>query len=480
MGAAERIEEDLMPQRHNDGKDELNLAEFPLCALAHRLRPEQRTLRFEDRVWDEGRGGMITRQLTITGSDAYGLPTALDDEVLLGLIQLTRQQGFADRKVAFTRHQLLRLLGWREDSKSYARLEASLNRWTGVTLFYERAWWNKARQCWMDEKFHILDNVWLCHRDAPAPDIGLAGSGSPTSAFVWNEVIFRSFQAGNLKGIDFDFFKNLRSAVAKRLYRFLDKRFHFHQRLSFDLKELAREHIGLSRNYDAANLKRRLWPGIAELERKGFLQPLPATERFRKLCAGTWQVVFGAARAEVPKSSHSPEAAPADPLVAALTARGLSLGTARTLAGTVPAERIQAQLEVFDWLVARKNPKVARNPPGFLFSAIRSDYQPPADFTNEVAARQRAHETLERRRAAEQVRAAAEVARAAERVAEERWLEEFWQSLPTEERLRAEAQALQEAPALARSFMERGGAAGIAARKVALDAYARKALMRSR
>lgn len=184
MEAAERIEESLMPQKSHDGKDELNLAEFPLCALAHRLRPEQKTLRFEDRVRDEQRGGMVTRQLTITGSDAYGLPTALDDEVLLGLIQLTRLQDFAERKVPFTRHQLLQILGWRADSKSYARIEASLNRWTGVTLFYNRAWWNRAKQCWMDEKFHILDNVWLCHRDTPAPDIGFAGGGAPTSAFV--------------------------------------------------------------------------------------------------------------------------------------------------------------------------------------------------------------------------------------------------------------------------------------------------------
>ena len=85
----ERIEPDSMAMKITDGRDELNLAEFPLCALAHRLRPDQKTLHFEDRVWDELRRETITRQLTITGSAAYGLPTALDDEVLLGLIQLT-------------------------------------------------------------------------------------------------------------------------------------------------------------------------------------------------------------------------------------------------------------------------------------------------------------------------------------------------------------------------------------------------------
>jgi hypothetical protein len=126
LEAQERIEDDSMPQKNSDGRDELNLAEFPLCALAHRLRPEQKTLRFEDRVWDECRGENITRQLTITGSDAYGLPTALDDEVLLGLIQLSRLNQFAERAVRFTRYQLIQLLGWRQESKSYERVEASL------------------------------------------------------------------------------------------------------------------------------------------------------------------------------------------------------------------------------------------------------------------------------------------------------------------------------------------------------------------
>jgi len=282
----ERIEENLMPQKVGEGKDEMNLAEFPLCALSRRPRPDQKTLRFEDRLFDKGRREWITRQLTVTGSDAFGLPTALDDEVLLGLIQLTRQREFADRKVPFTRHELLRLLDWRDDSKNYRRLECSLNRWTGVTLYYQKAWWNKTRQCWVDEKFHVLDNVWLCHRGEPPPDTGLDESGALISAFVWNEVIFRSFHAGNLKSIDFEFFKSLGSAVAKRLYRFLDKRFWNRSRCEFQLQELACQHLGFSGNYEASNLKRKMLPGIRELETRGYLAEVPDAERFRKIRAG--------------------------------------------------------------------------------------------------------------------------------------------------------------------------------------------------
>ena len=70
MERQERIELDLMATKTTDGRDELNLVEFPLCTLAHRLRPNRKTLQFEDRVWDDRRGVTVPRQLTITGSDA--------------------------------------------------------------------------------------------------------------------------------------------------------------------------------------------------------------------------------------------------------------------------------------------------------------------------------------------------------------------------------------------------------------------------
>ena len=68
--------EESIPAKLPDAKDEMNLAEFPLCAIADRLSPGQKTLAFEDRTWDALRGEMITRRLVITGSDEYGLPTS--------------------------------------------------------------------------------------------------------------------------------------------------------------------------------------------------------------------------------------------------------------------------------------------------------------------------------------------------------------------------------------------------------------------
>jgi len=465
-------EPDPLPPKVVDGKDELNLAEFPLSALADRLQPDQQTLVFEDRVLDANRGEMITRRLSIAASAEYGLPTALDDEVILGLIQLSKLRGFADRRVSFTRYQLIQLLGWRNETKSYERVEKSLNRLVGVTFYYKNAWWDRERPGWVDEKFHILDNVTLFHRDQAPRIVNVAHEASRSlSSFVWNEVLFRSFRAGNLKSLDFDFYKSLNGAIAKRLYRFLDKRFFHRKRWEFNLKEVAWEHIGLSRNYDCASLKRKLHPAVDELERRRFLKPMNEEARFRKVSSGEWRVLFEAAPAQVSVPQpvqHDGSAA----LKAALMERGVSATVAQDTVTQYSLDRIRSQLEVFDWLTAQRDAKVSKNPPGFLVASIRGEYAPPRGFIPQRQREQHAREAAERERRLEQRRQKQEAARLAKAQARDEAVSQFWLALSEPERQRLETEALEQANPVRRRFLAQGGSLGEAARKTILDAYA--------
>jgi hypothetical protein len=168
----------------------------------------------------------------------------------------------------------------------------SVKRWLGVTLYYENAWWDKAQKRWVDAAFHLLDDVVFYRRPKSRAAVSAKADDATLSSFTWNEVVFRSFQAGFLKKLDLDLYRRLKLATAKRMYRFLDKRFHFSNTLRFKLPVFACEHIGLSRRYDAAQLKRRLSPAVAELEQAGYLVPLPAKDRFHRLRRGLWEVVF--------------------------------------------------------------------------------------------------------------------------------------------------------------------------------------------
>src|SRR5664280_838808 len=147
-------------------KDEMNLAEFPIALLADRVPKVQTSIEFQDRIFDEKSGKTIVRKVTIKApeeaSGRHGLPTAVDDDVILGLIQLTKMaNGFTSREVEFSRLELIRLLGWPDSGESYRRLSVSLKRWLSVTLLYENAWRDNRKGAWITKGFHILDNIEL-------------------------------------------------------------------------------------------------------------------------------------------------------------------------------------------------------------------------------------------------------------------------------------------------------------------------------
>src|SRR5436305_11276007 len=88
------------------------------------IAPGLKTLVFEDRIRDRATGELITRRLTVTAADRYGLPTSADDDVIVGLLQLTKSaNNFTDRSVRFSRYALVELLGLPQNGQSYRRVE---------------------------------------------------------------------------------------------------------------------------------------------------------------------------------------------------------------------------------------------------------------------------------------------------------------------------------------------------------------------
>ena len=107
------------------GKDEMNLAEFPITLLAERRGVTMITRELV--VRDERTRLNTIRKVTVTGNEQDGLPTTQDNLILLALIYLTkRANNFTERRLWFTRTALLRVLGWPDSGQSYKRIELSL------------------------------------------------------------------------------------------------------------------------------------------------------------------------------------------------------------------------------------------------------------------------------------------------------------------------------------------------------------------
>jgi plasmid replication initiation protein len=463
MSATPQRSESTSSREHY--RDELNFAEFPLASVSTKIPKGQKTLEFNDEIFDKARNERVSRKLTITASDKYGLPTAIDDEVILGLIQLTGKADFADRKVFFTRYELLKLLGWTDATRYYDRLEESLNRWLGVTLFYEKAWWSKEEQSWVNEGFHILDHVQILDKERQSRR-SKKGEQAGKSSFVWNEVVFNSFKAGYLKQIDFEFYKRLESAISKRMYRFLDKRFYHRQRLEFDLRTFACEHIGLSKNYHNGELKRVLAAAIAELEEQGFLKKLPSEERFvRQARKGEWGIAFVRESKQVARQvEQEPE------LVKALIARGVNASSARALVAEKDEAKIREKIALFDWLSAKKDSRIQRSPAGFLYRSIADDFSLPDDY---VAAARVPKPPPQARKIVPLERHTPMAKAASDREV----IDQFWNAIPREEQERIEQELVVKAPKFLREQYMAGrkerGVLFQAVRQAIIDEYAR-------
>ena len=389
-------------------RDEMNLAEFPLTVLSKRADPSVKTLEFSDSVKGKN-GDVINRKWIITGADKFGLPTSSDDEVLLGLLKLTADDGLRTPKIHFTRYELLRILRWTTEGRSYVRLQNALDRLSGVRIKATNAFYDNETKLHSTRNFGIID----------AYEINDGRDARP-SFFTWSEVLFKSFQVGFIKKLDLEFYLDLQSAVSKRLYRYLDKHFWYRSRMQVNLFVLAHEKIGISRNYVyASSLRQQLEPALEELREKGLLSefefvgkgkstevilvaahaprkvaveppPLNAAQMSAGEAGGSQRGALVATTA----SGGSVEAT----LEQMLIQRGIADKQARRLVegrGIEALERIEAIVQHFDKLVSGASHLVSRNPQGFLYRAVEQ----PFDFvlpTDKAATGARAQNELNR------------------------------------------------------------------------------------
>jgi hypothetical protein len=324
-------------------KDELNLCEFPFTLLSDRAPAGVKTMRFTDTI-RRANGISIERKWTISGGDAYGLPTASDEPVYLALMEIAKKNQFKSPRIEFTVYEILKRLGMPDDGRSYRRLRASLLRLNSVTITADSSFYDVVKKEYKTVySFHILEAFCLA-----------GGRGSRQKSFVrFSNELWHSIESGAIKSLDFSLYLSLTSAIARRLFRYLDKvAYDGKPVFSIGLRKLAFEHLGLSRNYYPSDIKRLLKPAHEELIEMGFLGAVdsrPGKEdevmvyRFRRVNTDLMQITEE------------------------LTGRGMTLSAARKIVKEYPGPVIREQIEACD----RQKPK---NAGAWLRTAITEGY----------------------------------------------------------------------------------------------------------
>lgn len=248
------------------GKDEMNLAEFPIARLG---RNDTRTIiEYRGQIIDKT-GGVLEQIWTVSGAALYGLPTEFADRVLVALMSITSKAQFTSRKVPFTIYRVLAMLGLTHNQRNYKAVEQALQQLVGVTIYSEGAFWDKANHKRITTKkgFHVIEEFWLKSMGA---DPEVADAEGINGYIVWSERIWESFKAGYIKHLDIDFYYSLENTIARRLYRFLDKRMHYQDQYQIDIFDLAGR-LGMKPYRYPSDLARKLEDAFKELKQRGYL-----------------------------------------------------------------------------------------------------------------------------------------------------------------------------------------------------------------
>ena len=140
----------------------MNLCELPFATLSERAG-SRNTLRFEIEDFDSQHKQVVRRILSVSGDAEYGLPTAKDEEIYLGLLKYTSDvNGCTSQEVWFSRAKLFELMGWPKSDWAYARLTKGLHRLVGVQLRYQNLWRDNRNKQWRDQAHLGFSNRFSC------------------------------------------------------------------------------------------------------------------------------------------------------------------------------------------------------------------------------------------------------------------------------------------------------------------------------
>jgi plasmid replication initiation protein len=230
------------------------------------------------------RDGQELRQTwTVRAVQGLGLPGTLDQDVYVALLQLIDRQGDIpeDGWIGFSLYELVELLHRAHGGRDYRQVKESLERLSGTIIQSRNAFYRKSTKSYLDDTFHLLDRV----QHSESTD----GSGK-RSEKTWvklSDYFVDSYKANYLKGLDADFYWSLNSSVAKRLYRFVDKKRGQQRRWEVNLFAL-RDRIPLSPYKYPSKIKEKLGPAHDELRQKGFLERVT----YRKTADGAHLVCY--------------------------------------------------------------------------------------------------------------------------------------------------------------------------------------------
>lgn len=270
------------------GRDELNLIDYPLSIFSKSLP----VVEDDDETADKNKKEIfITDPKTKKLKQGYvkissnlkghsGALIAGDEDILIALMELTAESGFKSPKVEFkSQRAVLSKIGWSSDGGNYVRFLDALRRLRSLTI-ETNVFYDKPSKSYGHKIFGLLDEAFIATQsNKNALEEEDQRKKSPGGYIVWNATIWESFKSGNIKYLDTELYRKIKSASARKLFRILDKRFYRYDVVSLPLQYLAGNLLNLDDEYGEWYYRKHIAKYSIELIKHGYLKEYSFVER---------------------------------------------------------------------------------------------------------------------------------------------------------------------------------------------------------
>lgn len=252
---------------------EANL-EVPPTFQLRRTDPNRRVAEFFNTLVND-EGERVQQHWRISVPEPYELPGPFDQDVWVAVQTLVGMRGGMppDGRLYFSLYELLGVMRKARKGDNYKDLRAALLRLSATHFQAENAFYLKEKNKLATRTFTLWDVSLDTEVDLQT------GEATERHFLEFHNVVRQSFQAEYLKTLDSDFYFSLRSPLAKRLYRLIDRKRQGKLRWGTSLDKL-KDMAPLAPSYKTpSKIRDVLETAHSELRRRGFLAGISYEKR---------------------------------------------------------------------------------------------------------------------------------------------------------------------------------------------------------
>ena len=248
-------------------RSEVNLLTYPFFALTTKDIFNRKKSEFKAVVSrDDEKLEVLWR---VSADTEYGYPGPFEKKVHRAVEQIIEEGGTpVENPIRFSIYELCKRMGISTGGPNYEKIKKAFGRIVSTTIKSEGTLFQKDKKRWVDRRFHLYDSITFRGEERNNGEI------AETNCLYLNDVYLKSLNARYVKPIDFDYYRDLDTNIAQRLYELLGVKFYGiydgnQSYIRYKYSTLC-QLLPLKRCEFLSTAKQRLDPAHEELEKGNF------------------------------------------------------------------------------------------------------------------------------------------------------------------------------------------------------------------